>query len=80
MFVDKEPGEYAYLSMSEDPPDGVLRRGQPPYERMGREVSFENLPEECRRLVLETYRELWGLREGEDRRRFLSSPAETGRA
>ncbi len=60
----KKPGEYLYLSM-DDAPFGPgaykLRRDRPPYEKMGREVSFGDLPEDCRRLVLDTYRELWNL-------------------
>ena len=62
----KKPGEYLYLSMSEDPlaPGGsTLRHGRPPYERMGREIPFKDLPEDCRRLVLDTYKDLWGLQE-----------------
>ncbi len=64
-LTDKKPGEYLY-SMSGDSsePEGTadtLRRGRPPYERMGRKISFEDLPEDCRRLVLDAYRELWGL-------------------
>ncbi len=66
-FADKKPGEYLHLSMSRDPlvPGGssTLRRGRPPYERMGREISFEDLPEGCRRLVLSTSLDLWDLRE-----------------
>ncbi len=64
----KKPGEYPYLSMSGDPlaPGGSsLCRGRPPYERMGREISFEDLPEECRRLALDVYRDLWGLQDAE---------------
>jgi hypothetical protein len=61
----KEPGEYVYLSMSEDllGPEGssLLQRGHPPYRRLGREIPFEDLPEGCRRLVLEAYRKLWDL-------------------
>ncbi len=62
----KKPGEYLYLSMSEDPlaPGGsTLRRGRPPYGRMRRGIPFKDLPEDCRRLVLDTYKDLWGLRE-----------------
>ena len=64
----KKPGEYPYLSMSGDPlasGRGNLHRGRPPYERMGCEISFEDLPEDCRRLVLSTYRDLWGLQDTE---------------
>ena len=60
----KKPGEYLYLTTSDDPsaPGGSnLSRGRPPYERMGREIGFSDLPEDCRQLVLETYRDLWGL-------------------
>ena len=50
--------------MDEDPLGSgsyKLRRDRPPYEKLGREISFENLPEGCRQLVLDTYRELWNL-------------------
>ena len=61
----KKPGEYAYLTMNEAPVrvgDGrTLRRGRPPVERLRREVRFQDLPEGCRRLVLDAYGELWGL-------------------
>ena len=62
LFNLKKPGEYPYLSMSDDPsvPGGSsLHCGRPPYERMGWEISFEGLPEDCRELVLDAYRELW---------------------
>ncbi len=60
----KKPGEYYYLSMGEDPrvpESGTLRHGRPPYERMGHEIPFGDLPEDCRRLVLDVYLDLWGL-------------------
>lgn len=64
-FVEKKPGEYAYLTMSEDPlgPGGSykLHRGRPPGERLEREVPFEDFPEGCRDLILEKYRRLWDL-------------------
>ncbi|MDP9409532.1 MAG: hypothetical protein M3R38_30385 [Actinomycetota bacterium] len=60
----KRPGEYPYLTMDEDPLGSgtyTLRRDRPPYERLGREISFEDLPKGCRQLVLDTYRRLWNL-------------------
>jgi hypothetical protein len=65
LFSIKNPGEYPYLTMYEAPVrvgDGsVLRRGKPPRERLRREIPFPDLPEGCRRLVLDVYGELWGL-------------------
>lgn len=61
----KTPGEYLYLTMSEDPPaqhgSHALRRGGPSGELLRREVAFEDFPEGCRRLILDKYRELWDL-------------------
>ncbi len=68
----KKPGEYLYLTISEDPlgAEGgcTVRRGRPPRERLGREIELQNLPEGCRRLVLDTYGELWDLRGSQTRR------------
>ena len=65
VLAGKEPGEYTYLTMSEDPlgPKGshALRRGKPPRKRLGREIQFKNFPEGCRTLILQTYRGLWDL-------------------
>ena len=58
----KKPGEYTYLRMGEDPLRSyVLELGRPPYADLGREISFADLPEGCKRLVLDTYREMWNL-------------------
>jgi hypothetical protein len=60
----KKPGEYFYLSMDEaplGPGTYTLRRDRPPFEKMGREPSFGDFPENGRQLVLDTYRELWNL-------------------
>ena len=60
----RKPGEYFYLAMIEDPVDPGgrrLRRGLPPYELIGREIPFGDLPEGCRYLVLDVYRKLWDL-------------------
>ena len=64
LFNLKKPGEYPYLTMSGDPAAnrrGELRRGRPPYERMGREIRFEDFPEEFRSIVLDTYCLVWSL-------------------
>lgn len=60
----KKPGEYTYLRMQEDPlvPDGyTMKMGRPPYGELGREISFGDLPGDCKSLVLETYRKVWNL-------------------
>ena len=56
----KKPGEYPYLRVGAEG-YGTLHRREPPYGSMGREVSFYDLPEEIRKVILETYRELWQL-------------------
>ena len=64
-FAEKKPGEYLYLTMSEDPlgpgDSRTLHRGRPLGERLAREVSFEGFPEGCRVLILDAYRRLWDL-------------------
>lgn len=60
----KKPGEYLFVRMDEDPlgfGSYSLNRGLPPYAELGREISFADLPEGCRSLVLETYRKAWNL-------------------
>lgn len=59
LFDGKKPGEYPYLSLGAE--GSETRTGRPPYERMGREIGFQDLPDEHRRRVLDIYRELWGL-------------------
>ena len=65
LFSMKMPGEYPYLTMNGAPArvevGGTLDRGRPPIERPRREIRFQDLPEGCRHLVLDAYRELWGL-------------------
>jgi hypothetical protein len=61
----KKPGEYQYLTIRGGArgigDGGTLRRGRPPGERLRREIPFRDLPVGCRRVVLDAYRELWGL-------------------
>jgi hypothetical protein len=58
----KKPGEYPYVRMDDDPLGSggyTVSRGRPPYDKLGREVEFGDLPEGCKRLVLEMYRKMW---------------------
>ena len=60
----KKPGEYLFVRMGENPFGAgsyTLSRGRPPYRKLGREVSFGDLPEDCRRMVLDTYLKMWDL-------------------
>ena len=60
----KKPGEYTYLRMSDDALVSghfTFDQGRPPYGELGREISFPDLPEGCRRLVSDTYRKMWNL-------------------
>jgi hypothetical protein len=60
----KKPGEYLYVRMGEEPCGAggyKVSRGRPPYGEFGREISFADLPECCKRLVLDTYRRVWNL-------------------
>ena len=49
------------MTRSEQKAAITLRRGRPPYEDFGHESSFEDLPEDCQRLVLDAYMKLWNL-------------------
>ena len=60
----KKPGEYTYLRMDRDPLGSggyTVSMGRPPYTELGCEISFYDLPEGCKGLVLETYRKMWNL-------------------
>jgi hypothetical protein len=52
------------MRMSEDPLGSgsyTVNRGRPPYGELGRGISFEDLPEGCKSLVLDTYLKMWNL-------------------
>ena len=60
----RKSGEYTYLRMSDDPLISghyTLERGRPPYAQLGQEISFGDLPEDCKGLVFDTYRKMWDL-------------------
>ena len=60
----KKPGEYLYVRMDDNPLGSgsyTVSRGRTPYGKLGREISFEDLPEGCKNLVLNIYEEMWNL-------------------
>jgi hypothetical protein len=60
----KKPGEYAYLRMSHDPfgsGRNKVDQGRPPFGELGREISFVDLPDGCKGLVVDTYQKMWNL-------------------
>jgi len=60
----KRPGEYPYVRMDDDSLGSggyTVSRGRPPYGELGREISFEDLPEGCKDLVLDMYQKMWNL-------------------
>ena len=76
VFTGRIPGKLAgwtfYRAMGDAPRvgsgTGVCQFGEvfgpidrPRYGHLGRKISFEDLPEGCRKVVLDDYRELWDL-------------------
>ena len=60
----KKPGEYLYLRMDDDPLGSggyTVSGGRPHYGELGREISFRDLPEDCKNLVLDMYQKMWNL-------------------
>ena len=66
-------GKYCYLGMSAHPshPQGFGQHGEWPqgspaidrlggYSHLGRKINFSELPEDCQKLVKDTYATLWG--------------------
>jgi hypothetical protein len=37
----------------------TVSRGRPPYAELGRATSFGDLPEGCRRMMLDMYQKMW---------------------
>jgi len=59
-----------YVGMSAMPfhPQGFCQHGEHPtpidrprYGHLGKKVTFANLPDDCRRVVIQDYRAIWGL-------------------
>lgn len=66
---------FMYLGMSENPfhPQGFGQHGEsdrqpvdrPTYGHLGKKIKFEDLPEDCKQLVLQDYLELWDFKDDE---------------
>lgn len=67
----KKSGRYfEYLGMSTHPfhPQGFGQHGessftidQPTYSHLGKKISFDELPEDCKQLVLQDYKDNWNI-------------------
>ena len=62
--------DFLYLGMSENPfhPQGFAQHGscrnpidRPTYSHLGKKIRFESLPENCKKLVISEYKEIWKL-------------------
>jgi hypothetical protein len=63
---------YFYVGMSEHPfsPSGFGQHGEsdfiidkPTYSHLGKKITFDKLPEDCKKLVISDYKDLWELTE-----------------
>ena len=70
-YTHKTGGDFIYLSMSGAPfhPQGVGQHGsdrkqidRPAYSHLGKKIKFQDLPDDCRKLVLSDYKDLWDLK------------------
>lgn len=70
IFSKKKIGdEFMYLGMSSDPthPQGFGQHGftkfqpadRPAYSHLGKKIKFEDLPEDCQKVVISNYLQLW---------------------
>ena len=60
-----------YVGMSENPfhPQGFGQHGwdgsvidRPTYSHLGRKITFDKLPEQCQRAVIDDYKEIWNIK------------------
>lgn len=63
-----EHGEFVYVGMSENPysPNGFGQHGftnnqidAPSYSHLGKKVKWNDLTEQCKKVVIDTYNSLW---------------------
>ncbi len=67
-YVGRDGCDYLGMSVYPFHPQGVGQHGwsrhdidRPRYSRLGKKISFLDLPPDCQRCVLQTYRNLWRL-------------------
>lgn len=69
-YRHKTAGSFLHLGMSAHPfhPQGFGQHGEsdrqidyPTYGHLGKKISFDALPADCQRCVLQTYQDLWDL-------------------
>ena len=68
-YTHKTNGSFWYVGMSTNPfhPQGFGQHGEsermpidkPTYSHIGKKIKFENLPEDCKKLVIQDYLYLW---------------------
>lgn len=70
-YRSKTGGDFLYIGMNDSPfhPQGVGMHGghkeqidRPGYGHLGKKISFQQLPDDCRALVLRDYCDLWDLK------------------
>ncbi len=71
LFTKKRvAGQFMYLGMNATPfhPQGFGQHGfsddlidRPSYSHLGKRIQFEDLPEDCKKAVMDDYEELWGV-------------------
>jgi len=69
-YTHKTNGDFIDLSMNSNPyhPQGFGQYGysdypidRPAYSHLGKKIKFDDLPEDCKKLVLSDYIDLWDL-------------------
>lgn len=68
----KRPGSFLYIGMSAAPfhPQGIGQHGEghagpidyPVYSHLGKKIKFQDLPEDCKKLVLDDYYDIWDIK------------------
>lgn len=71
-YRESTGGNYWYLGMSENPhhPQGMGYHGsadksidRPKYAHLGKRIKFEQLPPDCQKETINTYKYLWDIKE-----------------